>query len=100
MFNLHTGKDESTSGVVQLIDFFVHIFESGKRILALAEQNDALNFLFFIIPQYLAILVLENSTVGISLWTAETDAAQSRLVADHHSLRANFLYVPQRSAID
>ena len=97
--DLHA-RQQAAGGFVELLDQGVDVVQGGQRLVALAQQHDALDDFVLVVPDAPALGVEHFAALGVAQRQAPHHVAEARLVAHHHALLARRRTGPQRSAFD
>ena len=92
--DLDAGQHSARVRVVQLLDLGLDGLEGRQRVLALAQQDDALDLVVLVAPEQLAGAIGSPLNAG-GVWPlgrlAQADPAQARLMTDHDAVHAERL---------
>src|SRR5262249_49956523 len=96
--NLYAGEHPPGSGIVELLDFGFDVFQSRKRVLVLAQKNDALHLVVLVMADVSEGKGRTGRPVMVSL--PISDSPQARLVADDDTLVRGQLARGNSAALD
>src|SRR5262249_1926010 len=75
----HT-RQQAPRLVVECLDFCLDTVDRGQAIFSLAQEHDALDLFFLVVPNRVAVLILDLVTLGIAARLAKAHAPQPGLM--------------------